>query len=63
LATVFKLSLIVPAVWVLGYLVLPKFIPTPSIGWLAAAWGASFVILAQIENRRFHSEQIKMPAT
>jgi hypothetical protein len=63
LATVFKFSVIPPAVWVLAYLVLPGFTPTPSLGWLVAIWGASFVIIAQIENRRHHSERIRMPAT
>lgn len=62
LARVLVASLISPAAWGLGHLLVPQFLPEPSFLWVAVVWFVSLVVVAQIENRRHNREHIRMPA-
>jgi hypothetical protein len=56
------LSLLPPIVWLLFNVLVPGALPEPDIGRLAGVWLASFVVLAQVENRRHRRERTSMPA-
>ncbi len=54
-------TFVVPALWLIAYLVAPDSMPDRSIAWLCAVWAVVFVVFAQIENQRNSQERITLP--
>lgn len=54
-------SLVFPVGWLIGHSLAPSVLPRPSVEWLAGLWVVSFVVVAQVENRRHRRERVTMP--
>ena len=52
LAKVLVASFVAPAVWLVAYVLLPEALPSPTPGRLLGALLVSFIVFAQLENRR-----------
>jgi hypothetical protein len=55
-------SLLVPAAWLLCHFAAPGLVPRPEVVWLVVVWFVSFIVIGQVESRRYDRERVGTPA-